>query len=86
MRAMKPARPATLNGYELARRIREQDWGRGVLLIAVTGWGGADHRRQTSEAGFDHHLTKPVDPAALTRLLVSLQTEADDAIRGSVAN
>jgi len=75
-----------LNGYELARRIREQDWGRGVLLIAVTGWGGADHRRQTSEAGFDHHLTKPVDPAALTRLLVSLQTEADDAIRGSVAN
>jgi signal transduction histidine kinase/ActR/RegA family two-component response regulator len=75
-----------LNGYELARRIRDQAWGRGVLLIAVTGWGGADHRQQTSEAGFDHHLTKPVDPAALTRLLVSLQAETDAPVVGSVAN
>jgi CheY-like chemotaxis protein len=74
-----------LNGYELARRIRDQTWGRAVLLIAVTGWGGADHRQQTTEAGFDHHLTKPVDPAALTRLLVSLQTDATAPRRGSAA-
>jgi len=60
-----------LNGYEVARELRQQPWGRDVLLIAVTGWGGADHRQQTAQAGFDHHLTKPVDPAALTRLLVS---------------
>jgi signal transduction histidine kinase/ActR/RegA family two-component response regulator len=74
-----------LNGYELARRIRDHEWGSDVLLIAVTGWGGADHRQQTSDAGFDHHLTKPVDPAALTRLLASLQAEADASARGSVA-
>jgi CheY-like chemotaxis protein len=58
-----------LNGYEVARHIRGQPWGRNVLLVALTGWGGADHRRQTAEAGFDHHLTKPVDPGGLTRLL-----------------
>ena len=61
-----------LNGYEVARQLRQQPWGRDVLLIAVTGWGGTDHRQQTAQAGFDHHLTKPVDPAALTRLLVTL--------------
>jgi len=56
----------------VARQLRQQPLGRDVLLIAVTGWGGADHRQQTAQAGFDHHLTKPVDPAALTQLLVSL--------------
>jgi signal transduction histidine kinase/ActR/RegA family two-component response regulator len=74
-----------LNGYELARRIRDQAWGRDVLLIAVTGWGGADHRQQTTDAGFDHHLTKPVDPAALTRLLVSLQATVAEPRRGAAA-
>jgi signal transduction histidine kinase/ActR/RegA family two-component response regulator len=63
-----------LNGYEVARHFRRQPWGRNMLLIAVTGWGGADHRQQTAQAGFDHHLTKPVDPAELTRLLASLAT------------
>jgi CheY-like chemotaxis protein len=75
-----------LNGYEVARQIRTQPWGRHVLMIALTGWGGADHRRQTAQAGFDHHLTKPVDPAALTRLLVSLLTETGPRASGSVAN
>jgi signal transduction histidine kinase/ActR/RegA family two-component response regulator len=75
-----------LNGYEVARQIRNQPWGRHVLLIALTGWGGADHRRQTAQAGFDHHLTKPVDPAALTRLLVALLTETGPRASGSVAN
>jgi CheY-like chemotaxis protein len=74
-----------LNGYEVARQLRNQPWGRHVLLIAVTGWGGADHRQQTAQAGFDHHLTKPVDPAALTRLLVSLLTESGSRASGSVA-
>jgi CheY-like chemotaxis protein len=58
-----------LNGYDVARQLRSQPWGRRVQLIAITGWGGADHRQRTAQAGFDHHLTKPVDPAALTRLL-----------------
>jgi CheY-like chemotaxis protein/two-component sensor histidine kinase len=74
-----------LNGYEVARQIRSQPWGRHVLLVALTGWGGADHRQQTAQAGFDHHLTKPVDPAALTRLLVTLLTETGPRASGSAA-
>jgi two-component system CheB/CheR fusion protein len=58
-----------LNGYEAARRIRQQPWGRSMVLIAQTGWGQEDDRRRTREAGFDAHLTKPVDTAALLELL-----------------
>jgi CheY-like chemotaxis protein len=58
-----------LSGYDACRRIREQPWGRDILLIAATGWGQEDDRRQSTEAGFDHHLVKPVDFATLTKLL-----------------
>jgi len=53
----------------LARRIRAETWGRDMLLIAVTGWGQPGDKRQCAEAGFDHHLTKPVDVTDITRLL-----------------
>jgi PAS domain S-box-containing protein len=59
-----------LNGYEAARRIRLQ--GRRVLLVAVTGWGQEEDRRRSRDAGFDHHLVKPVDPEKLMRLLADL--------------
>ena len=58
-----------LNGYAACRLIREQPWGRGVLLVALTGWGQEEDKRRAAEAGFDHHLTKPVDPAELEDLL-----------------
>jgi PAS domain S-box-containing protein len=58
-----------LNGYDTARRIRQQPWGRGVVLVALTGWGQDDDRKKSREAGFDRHLTKPVDPAQLERVL-----------------
>jgi signal transduction histidine kinase/CheY-like chemotaxis protein len=61
-----------LNGYEAARRVRGQPWGEGVVLVAVTGWGQEEDKRRASENGFDHHLTKPVDPAALEKLLADL--------------
>jgi PAS domain S-box-containing protein len=61
-----------LNGYEAARRIRQQPWGRGMVLIATTGWGQESDRRLSRESGFDHHLVKPLDPAALLDLLASL--------------
>ena len=54
-----------LNGFEIARRIRQQPWGQSVDLIAVTGWGQEQDRRRTKEAGFNAHLTKPVSPAEL---------------------
>lgn len=59
-----------LDGYEVARRIRSQRrGGNGVTLIAITGWGQDDDRLRTSEAGFDAHLTKPVDYGELKKLL-----------------
>ena len=64
-----------LNGYDACRRIREQPWGKGMVLIALTGWGQEEDRRRTEEAGFDHHMVKPVDPAALMKLLASLSAE-----------
>ena len=57
-----------LNGYEACRRIRATAWGRGITLIAQTGWGQDEDRRRTREAGFDHHVLKPIDPGALVAL------------------
>lgn len=62
-----------LNGYEACRRIREQSWGKKVVLIAVTGWGQEEDRRRSHEAGFDHHMVKPVDPQELSKLLASFK-------------
>ena len=61
-----------LNGYEACRRIRELPKGAAPFVIALTGWGHDDDRRQSREAGFDHHLVKPVDPAELEKLLDTL--------------
>ncbi|WP_077000631.1 PAS domain-containing protein [Variovorax sp. KK3] len=57
-----------LSGIEVCRQIRQTDWGAGVRIIAQTGWGQAQDRARTSEAGFDHHLVKPVDLDALIAL------------------
>ncbi len=57
------------NGYDTCRSIRQQPWGREMVLIAMTGWGQQEDRRRTQEAGFDHHLVKPIDIAALAKLL-----------------
>lgn len=57
------------NGYTLAQRIRESSWGRHALLIAVTGWGQTEDRRRANEAGFDHHLAKPVAAEAIESAL-----------------
>jgi PAS domain S-box-containing protein len=61
-----------LNGYELAAKIRGASWGRGIILIAVTGWGQEEDRRRAFEAGCDHHLTKPVSVEAVESLLQSI--------------
>jgi CheY-like chemotaxis protein len=61
-----------LNGYEVCRRVRAQDWARGILIIALTGWGQEEDRRKTREAGFDGHMVKPVDYEALVALLRTL--------------
>ena len=58
-----------LNGYEVARRIRQQSWGREVILVALTGWGQEEDRRRSQEAGFNAHMVKPVDLEELHALL-----------------
>lgn len=58
-----------LSGLDVARRIRQEPWGAGVSLVALTGWGQEEDRRNTQEAGFDAHLVKPVDHADLMALL-----------------
>ena len=58
-----------MNGYEVARRLRQMPAGQRALLVALTGWGQEDDKRRAVAAGFDHHLTKPVDPARLSEVL-----------------
>jgi PAS domain S-box-containing protein len=61
-----------MNGYEACRRIREQPWGRDLVLVALTGWGQEEDRNRSREAGFDAHLVKPVDHDVLLELLASV--------------
>ena len=60
-----------MDGYEVARRIRSEEGSGRAVLVAITGWGQDEDRRRAREAGFDHHLTKPVDPAELQKLLAA---------------
>jgi signal transduction histidine kinase len=77
-----------LDGYEVARRIRAQPWGRRITLVALTGWGQDSDRRRSGEAGFDSHLVKPLDLDKLTELLERLPVgavESADTTAGSSA-
>jgi len=58
-----------MDGYTLARRLRTTAGGRDALLVALTGWGNSDDRLQSREAGIDEHLVKPVEPAAVERMI-----------------
>ena len=64
-----------LNGLDACRRIREQPWAKNVVIAAATGWGQDEDRRRSEEAGFDHHLVKPVDAAALGMLAAEGEPE-----------
>jgi CheY-like chemotaxis protein len=61
-----------VDGYCLARQLRQQPDLQGILLVAVTGYADAEHRELSEEAGFDHYLVKPVDPDQLQGLLRAL--------------
>jgi CheY-like chemotaxis protein len=58
-----------MDGFEVARRLRQDDRFKGVFIAALTGWGADGDRRRTAEAGFDAHLTKPVELPALEAVL-----------------
>jgi CheY-like chemotaxis protein len=61
-----------LNGYDAARRIQDQRGGDEIVLVALTGWGQEHDRRRSKEAGFDQHMTKPVEYETLKKLLNAL--------------
>lgn len=60
-----------LNGYEVARRMRQEPWGKEAKLVAVTGWGQLEDRQRSKEAGFDAHMVKPVDHDLLAKILAA---------------
>ena len=60
-----------LNGYEAAQQIRKHDWGKDIVLVAMTGWGQEEDKRRAIEAGFDQHLTKPMNPDAIDDLTIT---------------
>jgi DNA-binding response OmpR family regulator len=61
-----------MNGYDAAREMRRKPWGVRMALVATTGWGQDEDRQRTREAGFDHHLVKPVDNAKLDEIMRAL--------------
>jgi PAS domain S-box-containing protein len=66
-----------LNGYEVAQALRQEPWGTKITLIALTGWGQESDRLKAMDAGFDRHLTKPVDPETLEQLMASPSRKGD---------
>jgi len=75
-----------LDGYQAAKRIRQQPWGKHMILIALTGWGQQQDRRRTQEAGFDAHLTKPVNYDAIMTLLTDLANSPTDVVSHGLPN
>jgi CheY-like chemotaxis protein len=61
-----------MDGYEVARRLRQQPYGRDLVLVALTGWQGRDIRARAADAGFDYHLVKPVNWEELERIVESV--------------
>jgi PAS domain S-box-containing protein len=66
-----------LNGYEIVRRFRAEPGGKAVLLVALTGYGTPEARERSRQAGFDHHLTKPVDPETLHKLVCTASARGE---------
>ncbi|WP_296905336.1 ATP-binding protein [Polaromonas sp.] len=64
-----------MNGYDTARSIRAEEWGKNTVLVALTGYGQMDDLQRSADAGFDHHMVKPLDVDALMALLAGLQPQ-----------
>jgi CheY-like chemotaxis protein len=63
-----------MNGFDACTRIRGKPWGKEPVIVALTGWGQPEDKRRSREAGFDHHLVKPIEPAALERFLMDIES------------
>ncbi|HEY1308561.1 MAG TPA: ATP-binding protein [Vicinamibacterales bacterium] len=72
-----------VNGFDACRRLREQPWGKDALVIAISGWGQEVDRQRSTEAGFNHHLVKPIDARAIATLLASAPAPSDSSVRSA---
>ena len=66
-----------MDGFDACRCIRAEAWGKGVVMVAQAGWGQDDDKNKAKEAGFDFHMTKPIEPAALEKLLSAMRPATD---------
>jgi PAS domain S-box-containing protein len=66
-----------MDGYQAAQRIRAEVWGKGITLVALTGWGQEEDRARTKRAGFNYHLVKPAAPADLQKIFLTVDKAAD---------
>jgi CheY-like chemotaxis protein len=64
-----------MSGYEVAKTIRSQSWSKGVIIIALSGWGQDEDRVRSEQAGMNMHLVKPIDPDNLENLLGTLGSQ-----------
>ena len=67
-----------MNGHEVCRHLRERPWGKDLVVIALTGWGQSEDRRQSQDAGFDGHLVKPVSYETFAAMLRSIKSRGAD--------
>lgn len=73
-----------LDGYEVARRIRSEPWGKGVFLVAVSGWGQSEDRKRATDAGFDLHFRKPIGLPILESILQrAVQLNAQSIVKSA---
>jgi CheY-like chemotaxis protein len=75
-----------MSGHEVAQRMRREAWGKHAVLIALTGWGQEQDKLAARAAGFDDHLTKPVDPEEIGQLLARHLARSDQLPRGDSAD
>ena len=75
-----------MDGYEIAQRMRNEPWCEDTWLVALRGWGLDEHKRRSKDAGFDQHLTKPADRAALEDILRRPGAGALDAVVAASAS
>ena len=71
-----------MSGYDVARSAREESWGKSAYFVALTGWGQAADKERAVAAGFDHHLTKPIDADLLSALVDATLLEKRSAASG----
>ncbi len=75
-----------MSGHEVARRMRLEAWGKNAVLVALTGWGQDQDKQAAKAAGFDEHLTKPVEPEEVERVLEGLLKSRIGPDTGGVAD